>query len=276
MATTKARPATLEDVLAETKKILDALTALDGKLEAATVGSPRTRPPGTPVGTYQPGPVSQADIDRTMGLLGDLGPDFPGSGFVAQFLAQGHTPEEVAAAIEGALEEQKEKALVLNPKDWRRAAAYLVAVSKGGGWRKETLNELRGADEGPIVNHDPASNLLQGISTANGPADLSPLVPEILARAEKSIRWDGSRGYGTAEELAAVEAALAKPRSEWQGWKDQSLLRMLLQTALLPLEPGLWQAYPDVTLEKTESVADWLYRQWRAQKPPSVEDEVAS
>ncbi len=192
----------------------------------------------------------------------NLGSDGPSAYEVARLLAHGYTAAEVIAEAERLL------ASTGLPRD--KAAFALNTKSHGIGWQMLT-NRVEGKPENPIFSHDPAGNLLDGISTANGPADMEPLVPEVIARAEQGVTWRGTRGLDAAD-LALAKAALADPaqwRPEWRGWVDPKLREVLVKTGRLPVKwegAKAMQQYPDCTTYAVQTVAEWLYGEWIASR----------
>ena len=234
----------------DSQKLDEILTLLRERLPANPVhGGPFAgQTPGAPV-VYDPA-TAQPVLDAL-----NLGSDGPSAYEVARLLAHGYTAAEIIA---------KAEALLASTGLPRGEAAYALNVSSHGvGWQMLT-NRVEGKPENPIVNPDPATDLLAGISTANGPADMEPLVPVVIARAENGITWRGTRGReADSLELAKVQLA-ADPLPEWRGWVDDRLCRILVLTNVLPVKQHPFMPYPDCTTYAGQTVADFLYGEKQA------------
>ena len=231
----------LNDILARLDRIEAALPPVHG-------GPSQGQTPGAPV-TYDPA-TAQPVLDAL-----NLGSDGPSAMEVARLLAHGYTVAEIVA--------QAEKLLASTGLPRGEAAYALNVSSHGVGWQMLT-NRVEGRPENPIFSHDPATNLLDGLSNVNGPADLAPVVGEVIARAEQGITWRGTRGLDAADLEAAKVALVADPRPEWELVLDQKLLRVLVCTGVLPVKwegANAMHAYPLPEDIETADIATWLYGQ---------------
>ena len=224
-----------------------------------------------PTGMYQPGPVDEADVDAAMAQLGDLGSSFPGEAFVRGWLAKGYSVAQVVSAVNAVLAPHIAKGGELNPGNPRDGAAYLAAVAKGGGWAKAMLNEIEHRDAGIIVNPNPESNLLAGLSNVNGPADLVGICDEVIARAERGVDWSGMLRLGPADlaEAKAILADRSKWRSEWLGWADDNTRKVVLFTGGMPAKwegSQLLSPYPYPAAAPAQLLPEYLFDQYLAQK----------
>jgi hypothetical protein len=216
-----------------------------------------------PFAGQTPGAPETFDLstaDPVLAALGDLGGYGPSAHQIARLLAHGYTADRIIAEANALLDS--------TGKPSRVEAAYALAVSSHGvGW-KMFVNRVEGKPENPIVSHDPANDLLAGISTANGPSDFAAVADVVKARAEEGVTWKGTRAL-EGNDLAAAKEALLHPRAEWLGWYDQTLLRVLVLTNMLPAKwegSNLFQKYPDVTVYCLQTLPEYLYSQWLANR----------
>lgn len=234
---------TVEQILND---IIARLDRIEAKLGPVKSGPFQGQTPGAPV-VYDPA-TAQPVLDAL-----NLGSDGPSAYEVARLLAHGYTVAEIIA--------QAEKLLASTGLPRGEAAYALNVSSHGVGWQMLT-NRVEGRPENPIVNHDPAGNLLDGLSNVNGPADLAGVVDEVIARAEQGITWRGTRGREADSLEAAKIALVADPLPEWRGWMDDRLVRILVLTNVLPIKQHPFLPYPSIETYAVQTVPEWLFDQW--------------
>ena len=229
----------LSDIVQRLDRIEAALVVRSGPFAGVKPGSPPAADP--------------AKLAATKALLADLGIYAPGDSLIAQWLVR-YTPEQVNAAIRNLL------AGVPGASAEEQAYNFSVKAHAGGGW-KQVFPELAGEPTGPIVNPDPESDLLAGLTNVTGPADLEIAAINVLDRAERGVTWRGNVALA-GESLARAKAALQSPLPEWRGWVDPDLLRVLILTNVLPPAPVGLAPYPDTSDFAVQTLAEYLYGQW--------------
>lgn len=192
-------------------------------------------------------------LAETKALLADLGQYAPGDSLISQWLVR-YSPAEIVSAI------RKLLANVPGENNEVKAYNFSVKAHAGGGW-KNVFPKLAGEPTGPIVSPDKFSNLLKGLSNVNSPADLEVLCPEVIRRAKAGIDWTGQVRMSGEDLRDAKDALNGKPIPEWIGWRDASLLEVLVLTNNLPVAKTLFHDYPDVSVFKTQTLAEWLFDQ---------------
>jgi hypothetical protein len=198
--------------------------------------------------------INPADVAYTLTLLGDMGTYGPDPEMIERWLREGHSPDAIVKAVRDTLGD-------FAPNRPLSEAAQLLMAGHVGGWALVT-NKLAGKEFGPFVNPDPGSNLLAGLSNVNGPADLETIVPEVIARAENGQRWNGSVGLAGADLEDAKRRLVSDRLPEWSGWKSEELLRVVvLGNVIARKRVNPFGAYDDVSVLKTQTVAEWLYEQ---------------
>lgn len=223
---------------------------------------------GTPPRVY-----SEDEVTSLTQALAYLGANAPPVEKLRGWLTRTDVPG-VLAAVDSYLEAYKPIAVHpssgLRPgEDWRPVAAFFAVHKSHDLWSgvfPPTSGEIRTAvlpDAGALPS------LFDSLGTPKDEADMAPLVPEVLRRADLGISWAGTRGKDSTG-LSAVNAVLsAGPAGvywlspEWDEWREPALRDLLLKTNVIPLTRVGMGRYDDVSSLKKMTVVQWLWTQWR-------------
>jgi hypothetical protein len=215
-------------------------------------------------------------VVATLDALSFCGRYVPTAYVVEKWLALAGSTEAVVAAVNQVLllsadHAQHPAAPTPSPgADWREAAAYAETVQSHMGWSRVTHLLATGEMPSAGVSYDPEGNLLAGVSMATSSVDMAPLVPEVLARAERGISWRGTAI--SPEELALRKEILANgPRdarfiTEWKEFVDPRLLRVLVLGGALGRTRPVG-SYSFNGADPKDTLEAWLFAQWTAQRP---------
>lgn len=245
----------------ETEKLDRILAILEGRPQASSA----------PANVYTPAGV--AAVVQELSFCGVHAPPYD---LVEKWLEISGSSEAVVSAVNQVLSRWRGEAELPSAPtpspgaDWRENAAYLETTKGHNGWSRVTHLLVTGEAPAPPTSLDPLTPVFDGISRADGPEDMAPIVPEVLRRAELGITWAGNQGTSGAELEERKDILAAGPLDprfipEWRQYQDPRLLRVLLLGNALNRTRGLGSyklaAKPGMTLE------EWLFANWRTSRP---------